>query len=283
MKWKLLVIVLVIIIIVIGVLLINLNKKETHRPVGISIQPSSTPEVNIRHWVMFADLGSRISFRYPDNLRTKFIRAQSWPPLVTIKNKFLWCEDMNKSQVGSLYKFKTIGGTVFCIESETGGAAGTIYTDYTYSFTKKDVDEVINIQFTLAYPQCDNYADGVEKEECKKEEQFFDMDKIVYGIAQSINVATKISSPITIAGSVPSGWMFEGVFPVKLLDSKGNIITTGQAKEVVPGSWSSGKEVEFRTVLNFLIKDKSGYMVLEKDNPSGLPQNAGTYEIPVMF
>jgi hypothetical protein len=90
-------------------------------------------------------------------------------------------------------------------------------------------------------------------------------------------------NPLVVTGTVPPGWMSEGVFPMKLLDAQRNIIAQGQGKEVTPGSWSSGKSIEFRGIVDFSTKEKSGFLVLEKDNPSGLPENAESFEIPVTF
>lgn len=95
--------------------------------------------------------------------------------------------------------------------------------------------------------------------------------------------STRVSSPLMVKGTVPPGWMFEGVFPIKLLDANRNVITQSQAKEVTPGSWSSGNDVEFSTILNFTTNAKTGFIVLEKDNLSGLPENADSFEIPINF
>lgn len=92
-----------------------------------------------------------------------------------------------------------------------------------------------------------------------------------------------VKSPLKIIGTVPSGWMFEGVFPVKLLDSEKNIIAQSSAKETIPGSWQSGEPVEFTATLTFKNSSGSGVLVLENDNPSGDPINAKTFEIPVKF
>jgi hypothetical protein len=94
---------------------------------------------------------------------------------------------------------------------------------------------------------------------------------------------TKVTSPFSVTGTVPPGWMFEGVFPVKLLDAKKKVIAQTQGKEVTPGSWSSGSDVAFRASVEFTTAEKSGFLVLEKDNPSGLPENADSFEIPVTF
>lgn len=90
-----------------------------------------------------------------------------------------------------------------------------------------------------------------------------------------------IQSPLTVTGSVPAGWMFEGSFPVKLLDVDRREIARTAAHETVPGSWTSGGEVEFSAELTFTPVPGTGYLVLEKDNPSGLPENAAAFELPV--
>jgi hypothetical protein len=92
-----------------------------------------------------------------------------------------------------------------------------------------------------------------------------------------------ISSPLKIKGTVPAGWMFEGVFPLKLLDANKNVITQGQAKETVPGSWQSGMAVDFEATLTFSTTAKSGYLLLENDNPSGIPENSKFFDIPIKF
>jgi hypothetical protein len=92
-----------------------------------------------------------------------------------------------------------------------------------------------------------------------------------------------VQSPVKIKGTAPPGWMFEGVFLVKLLDLERNIIIQGQAKELTPGSWQSGNLVEFEADLSFSTTSKSGFLVLENDNPSGNPENSKSFEIPIQF
>lgn len=94
---------------------------------------------------------------------------------------------------------------------------------------------------------------------------------------------SKVSSPLQVKGTIPPGWMFEGIFPVKLLDSDRNLITQVQGRETTPGSWSSGQPIEFSANLTFSTGAKSGFLILEKDNPSGLPENVDSFEIRVYF
>jgi hypothetical protein len=92
-----------------------------------------------------------------------------------------------------------------------------------------------------------------------------------------------VKSPLKVTGAVPAGWMFEGVFPIKLLDSEGNILAQAQASETVEGAWQSGKPVDFTATLTFKVATGSGTLVLENDNPSGNPANSQTFEVLVNF
>jgi len=93
----------------------------------------------------------------------------------------------------------------------------------------------------------------------------------------------KVVSPLKVSGTVPTGWMFEGVFPIKLVDVNQKVITQGQAKETVAGSWQSGNPVDFTATLTFKGATGSGNLTLENDNPSGDPTKAQTFEVPVDF
>jgi len=92
-----------------------------------------------------------------------------------------------------------------------------------------------------------------------------------------------IVSPVTVSGTVPPGWMFEGQLPIKLLDNNRKLIAQGVGREVTPGSWQSSEPVKFTGTLTFTTTAKSGFLLIENDNPSGLPENSKSYEIPVNF
>lgn len=92
-----------------------------------------------------------------------------------------------------------------------------------------------------------------------------------------------VKSPLKVTGSVPSGFMFEGVFPIRLVDANNKLITQGQAKENIPGSWLSDKPATFSATLTFKTSTESGYLVLQNDNPSGDPDKSITLSIPVKF
>lgn len=94
---------------------------------------------------------------------------------------------------------------------------------------------------------------------------------------------TTATGPLVIKGTVDSGWMFEGTMPVLLLDSSRNEIASGSATETTPGSWQSGNPVNFSVSFTFTTEATSGFLVFKNDNPSGLPENQKTFELPVKF
>ena len=90
-----------------------------------------------------------------------------------------------------------------------------------------------------------------------------------------------VESPLEITGEA-RGWYFEGSFPVKITDANGNIL--GQAPAEAQGDWMTTSSVPFKATIGFSTSTtKNGYLILEKDNPSGMPEKAESVEIPVKF
>lgn len=91
-----------------------------------------------------------------------------------------------------------------------------------------------------------------------------------------------LRSPLTVEGEARGFWYFEASFPVRLKDKNGNEIAVAVAQ--AQDDWMTTNFVPFKTVLTF---DKpgtdEGYLVFEKDNPSGLPENADELSFPVLF
>ena len=92
-----------------------------------------------------------------------------------------------------------------------------------------------------------------------------------------------VSSPLTITGEAPGYWYFEASFPVELLDASGALIAQGVA--TAQDEWMTEAMVPFIATLEFALGDygQTGTLVLRKDNPSGLPENDDSMEIPVQF
>lgn len=92
-----------------------------------------------------------------------------------------------------------------------------------------------------------------------------------------------ISSPIEITGKVPAGWMFEGSFPIYILDHDKKVIAQSYGEPIEGENWMSDNPVEFNATLTFKTSETSGFVRLAKDNPSGLPENDASYDIPIKF
>ena len=108
--------------------------------------------------------------------------------------------------------------------------------------------------------------------------------------ATSPKPGTTITSPLTIEGEARGTWYFEASFPIKLLDSTGTEIATGHAEaqgDPATGevNWMTEDFVPFKATLEFTAPEKmfKGTLVLQKDNPSGLPEHDDKLEIPIRF
>ncbi len=91
-----------------------------------------------------------------------------------------------------------------------------------------------------------------------------------------------ITSPLTVKGEARGYWFFEADFPVKLLNAKGEVIAIAIAQ--AKSDWMTEDFVPFEATLEFQSPgSEKGTLVLEKDNPSDLPENADELIIPVTF
>jgi len=91
-----------------------------------------------------------------------------------------------------------------------------------------------------------------------------------------------IATPLTVAGEARGSWYFEASFPVRLVDGSGRqlAIVPAQAK----GEWMTSNFVPFEVQLSFTPPPGGGgFLILQKDNPSGLPEHADSLVIPVRF
>jgi hypothetical protein len=91
-----------------------------------------------------------------------------------------------------------------------------------------------------------------------------------------------VQSPLTVTGSARGNWYFEASFPVQLQDADGNVIASTPAK--AQGDWMTTDFVPFTATLEFTAPaTDTGFLVLKKDNPSGLPANDQELKVPVKF
>jgi len=91
-----------------------------------------------------------------------------------------------------------------------------------------------------------------------------------------------IRSPLEISGKARGFWFFEASFPIKIYDANNKQL--GVAVAQAQGEWMTEDFVTFEAVLYFdMPSTQNGTLVLQKDNPSGLPENEKELRIPIQF
>lgn len=115
-------------------------------------------------------------------------------------------------------------------------------------------------------------------------------DEPDYSNAQEVNVLINtpqpnqlVTSPLLVQGEISGTWFFEASLPIKLVDSEGNVLS--QSYALADGDWMTEELVPFSGVLDFIVPVdfESGYLLISRDNPSGLPENDGFIRMPVRF
>lgn len=91
-----------------------------------------------------------------------------------------------------------------------------------------------------------------------------------------------ISSPLKVSGEARGMWFFEASFPIFIEDDEGRVLGRGIAS--AQGDWMTEDFVPFEAEIVFETGGvKSGVLILERDNPSGLAENADEVRMPVLF
>lgn len=108
--------------------------------------------------------------------------------------------------------------------------------------------------------------------------QYKDLIKVTYPMP-----GDEITSPLVIKGEARGMWFFEGDFPVVLTNWDGLIIAEGYAS--AEGDWMTEEYVPFTGTLNFEKPDfgEKGTLILQKDNPSDLPELDDAFEFDIIF
>lgn len=91
-----------------------------------------------------------------------------------------------------------------------------------------------------------------------------------------------VTSPLRVTGEARGNWYFEASFPVTLKDANGKVLVAHYAQ--AEGEWMTTEFVPFLSTLEFAKPTTAtGTLVLQNDNPSGLPELSKQIEIPVRF
>jgi hypothetical protein len=143
-------------------------------------------------------------------------------------------------------------------------ANGVTYTETVVTPTPDDEDE-------------DEDETPTPEPDDEDEEDTSDLIQVSSPVANA-----EIDSPLTITGSARGNWYFEASFPVKIYDANGQLL--GSHFATAQGDWMTEDFVPFTSTLTFTTPTTAtGTLVLEKDNPSGLPEHDNSITIPVRF
>ena len=92
----------------------------------------------------------------------------------------------------------------------------------------------------------------------------------------------KVVSPLSINGEARGTWFFEAQFSASLLDENGRILGTGVM--TADSEWMTEEFVPYTGELVFNAPTGTkGKLILEKNNPSGIPQKDSQLIVPVVF
>lgn len=96
----------------------------------------------------------------------------------------------------------------------------------------------------------------------------------------NIKAGDEIFSPVAITGWARGFWYFEASFPVRLEDEEGNLL--GSSLAMAQREWMTEEFVPFLVDLEFMVSTTTkAFLVLQKDNPSGLAEHDNEVAIPV--
>jgi hypothetical protein len=92
----------------------------------------------------------------------------------------------------------------------------------------------------------------------------------------------KVASPLIISGEARL-WYFEATFPVGIVTEGMQVAGLGRAE--ADGDWMTEDWVPFTAEIEFNEQPagSKGKLILQADNPSGLPENDDHIEIPITF
>lgn len=151
MKTKILIGTLILCLVIVGIISVSHNKK------GIPLSEIPQEQIHL----------------FDTSLSTKYIHAQdTWPPVIVRTDAVFSCIESGKEVLqGGKTTSQYIDGKAYCITVASEGAAGSIYSTYTYTTSYES--STLKTVFTLRLVQCENYNDP-NKTACIQERESFD-------------------------------------------------------------------------------------------------------------
>lgn len=91
-----------------------------------------------------------------------------------------------------------------------------------------------------------------------------------------------IQNPVSIKGEARGAMYFEAIFRIAVQDANHKELGFGVATAI--GEWTTSEFVPFEAKISYQNPiTKTGYLIFEKDNPSGLPENDLAISVPISF
>lgn len=130
---------------------------------------------------------------------------------------------------------------------------------------------------------------GESEETNETTQTTYQSEKGVELIVTSPTKNSVIMSPLTVTGSAPGFWYFEATFPIVVVNWDGLIIGEGYAQ--AQSEWMTSEMVPFIGTVEFdngpsVVEGRQavvGALILQRDNPSGLPENDDAIEFSIRF
>lgn len=96
----------------------------------------------------------------------------------------------------------------------------------------------------------------------------------------SIMAGDRVQSPLLLQGEARGSWFFEAILPANIEDVEGNMLAEQrlQAQE----NWMTTDFVSFSGTIVFDVSEETpAFLVIRKNNPSGLPENADAVRMSI--
>ena len=90
-----------------------------------------------------------------------------------------------------------------------------------------------------------------------------------------------VPKKFTVTGKAPGNWFFEASAPIQIRDSENSKIFQGTIK--TEEDWMTTKLVPFSGEITVSGYTGPATLVLLRDNPSGLPENDDSIEVPIVI
>ncbi len=101
-------------------------------------------------------------------------------------------------------------------------------------------------------------------------------------VVEEPKVNAEVTNPITVAGRARGNWFFEASFPISVYNADNQKLGIGIAQ--AKSDWMTEDFVDFEAEIEFSNPGTGdGYLLVQKDNPSGLPQYDASLKIPIKF